>query len=108
MDEERKEEVDDQLIILALQGISVLKENMPAEDTTEEGQQMETQEQETPRPDSPGMFHYDEQTGCLTFKRRFFEPQSEEKEITSATRITLTPKEPLSLLDKSRNDARKK
>ena len=100
MDEEKKEEADDQLIILTLQGISMPKENRPKEDTQEEGQQMETREQETPRPNTPSMFHYDELIGFLTFKRKFFEPQLEQKEITSKIGITLTPKDPLSLLDK--------
>ena len=65
-----------------------------------EGKQMDTEEQEMPRPNSLSMFHYDEQTRCLTLKRRFFEPQSKEKEITSTSGIILTLKEPLPLLDK--------
>ena len=47
MDEQRKEEADEKLVILALQGILVLRDT-PKEDTPEEGQQTDDQEQEAP------------------------------------------------------------
>ena len=37
MDEQRKEEADEKLVILALQGISMLKEHRPEEDTPRGG-----------------------------------------------------------------------
>ena len=93
MDEQRKEEADMKLVILAF---SVLRD-MPKEDTLEEDQQKDDQTQEVPK--SSSSFHYDKQIGILTLKRQIF-TLFDHKEDPSATRISLTTKESTSLVKK--------
>ena len=69
MDEQQKEEADEKLVILALQGISILRDTLK-EDTSKEEQQTDDQTQEV--PDSLSFLHYDEQTGIMTIKRQIF------------------------------------
>ena len=96
-EEQQKEAADERLVILALQGISALRDT-PAEEMSEEEEHTEDHGQEDPSTPSS---HFEEQTGILTLKRQFF-TSCEHTAGPGTTRISLTPKETPSSHEKAK------
>ena len=95
IEEQQREAADERLVILALQGISVVRDTPKGE--TSEKRRTKT-DHSARRADTPSS-HYDEQIGILTLKRQFF-TSCEHTAGPGTTGISLTPKETPSLQEK--------